>query len=331
MASDESKVKVSDESTKYITDAKGLRKMLKKYGVAVIPSVLNEKECVTMLSEMWDFFEQLSIGWDTPINRNEEGTWRGFYDLFPLHSMLIQHHGIGHAKVSWNLRQNPKIVDIFATFWGCDPEDLLVSYDGLSFGLPPEITNKGWHRKTWLHTDQNFDKEGFHCVQSWVTALDVNGEHDATLAFLEGSHRFHKSFGSKLKEKVVGDWYKLTTEDEAKFKEVDCEFKRMSCPAGSMVFWDSRTIHCGVEAVKGRPLPSIRSVVYLCYAPREQITAANLRKKIKAFEEKRTTSHWPCNPKLFGKTPRTYGKPIPKTSETEPPILTELGLKLAGF
>jgi len=36
-----------------------------------------------------------------------------------------------------------KIVKIFAEIWGCTPEELLVSFDGFSFGLPPEETKKG--------------------------------------------------------------------------------------------------------------------------------------------------------------------------------------------
>ena len=50
--------------------------------------------------------------------------------------MLIQYHSVGHAQVSWDVRQNPKIVDIFAHFWKCEPEELLVSFDGLLSYFP---------------------------------------------------------------------------------------------------------------------------------------------------------------------------------------------------
>ncbi len=45
----------------------------------------------------------------------------------------------------------------------------------------------------------------------------------------------------------------------------------------------------------------------------------------------RTTSHYPCNPKLFPKNPRTYGKELPTIKIIDKPNVTELGLKLAGF
>jgi hypothetical protein len=320
----------AEEEYKYNTTPKGLYKTLKKYGVAVIPRVLDEKECDEMLSKTWDFYEHITQDWDTPIDRDNEKSWRSFYDLFPLHSMLIQHHGIGHAGVNWWLRQNIKIVQIYALLWKCDPEDLLVSFDGNSLHMPPEITNKGWHRKTWHHTDQNLHVEDLQCVQSWVTALDVE-EGDATLSVLEGSHKIHGDFGETLKTKVKGNWYKLSAEEQEYFTSRGCEEVRIKCPKGSMVFWDSRTIHCGVEAVKGRPRSTFRCVTYLCYEPRDNITDANLRKKVKAFEENRTTSHWPCYPKLFGKNPRTYGAELKTITPAPKPEMTPLGMRLAGY
>jgi len=41
--------------------------------------------------------------------------------------------------------------------------------------------------------------------------------------------------------------------------------------------------------------------------PRSQASEANLKKKAKAFEERRMTSHWPMALRLFPENPRTYG------------------------
>ena len=112
-----------------------LKKTLEKYGVAIIPNVIDEDECKSMISGMWDFFEHITQSWEKPINRNDDSTWREFYKLFPNHAMLIQHWGVGHAQVSWDLRQKEKIVDIFAYFWECNKEELLTSFDGLSFNF----------------------------------------------------------------------------------------------------------------------------------------------------------------------------------------------------
>ncbi len=319
------------EGEKYHTTKENLRQTLEEYGVAIIPNVLDEQECNHMFNGIWDYFEHISQTWETPLDRNDESTFRGFYDLFPMHSMLIQYFSIGHNQASWNVRQNPKIVDIFSHFWNVYPEDLLVSFDALSFNIPPEITNKGWFRKKeWFHSDQSFTRNDFECVQSWVTALDVN-PGDATLSILESSHKYHSHAAEKFKLTDKGDWYKLNDEEKQFYFDNGCEIKRIKCPKGSLVFWDSRTIHCGVEALKERPISNYRAVIYLCYSPRSKATKKDLKKKIEAFENLRTMNHWPHKPKLFPKSPRTYGKTLPEITIIDPPCLTYLGTRLAGY
>jgi hypothetical protein len=257
-----------------------LKDTLQKYGVAVIPCVLNEEECNAMLGGMWEFFEHITSSWETPINRNDKKSWAGIYNLYPLHSMLIQYWGIGHCQSVWDVRQNEKCADVFAKLWGCDKKDLLVSFDGASFGVPPEDTKRGWNRgNTWYHSDQSFTKPDFKCVQGWVTALDVN-EGDATLSVFEKSHLFHKEAAEQFDITDKADWYKLTKEQEAFYIDKGCSIKNITCPKGSIVLWDSRTIHCGIEAVKTRDKPNFRSVIYLCYMPRNLCTTKKLTKKL---------------------------------------------------
>ena len=223
------------------------------------------------------------------------------------------------------------MVKIFSEIWQTLPEDLLVSFDGLSFAPPPEFTNRGWYRNhTWYHSDQSFTRNDFECIQGWVTGIDVK-EGDATLAFYENSHNVHKKFGKTFDIKDQKDWYKLSKDEEKFFKDNDCYEKRIKCPRGSLVLWDSRTIHCGTEAMKTRIEPNFRAVSYICYQPRSLSTPKQLEKKQKAFREMRMTSHWPAKIKLFPKNPRTYGGPLPEITPIAPPQLTELGERLAGF
>ena len=114
------------EYTKYFCSKESLCTTIQRHGVAIIPNVLDESECADMVHKIWDFLEHITQEWEIPIARDNEDTWRGFYDLLPLHSMLIQYWGVGHAQASWDVRQNRKIVEIFAHFWGCSAEELLV-------------------------------------------------------------------------------------------------------------------------------------------------------------------------------------------------------------
>jgi len=318
------------ECEKYVTTPEKLKETIDTYGVGIIPDVLNKEELLGMRNGMWDYLEHVTQKFEKPISRNDEKTWVEYVKMFPKHSMLLQQYGVGHSQFVWDVRQNPKVVDIFSKLWETPSENLLTSFDGASFHFPPEITKRGWYRKTWYHTDQSYFRPDFECVQSWVTAYDVN-EGDATLAFMECSNIYHKQFQDHFQIKDKSDWYKHTEIEQKFYEDKGCEEKRIKCKAGSMVFWDSRTIHCGTEAQKTREKQNMRNVVYICMVPRNLASEASIRKKQKAFNELRMTTHWPHKPKLFPVNPRTYGAPLPNVTQVEKPKLTQLGMKISGF
>jgi ectoine hydroxylase-related dioxygenase (phytanoyl-CoA dioxygenase family) len=322
------------EYTKYICNTTDeINQSLDNYGVAIVPSVLDETECLNLFNSIFDDLVYLTKNTEYPIIKENTETWKNYRKLFPLRSMLIQHWKIGHLQSVWDVRQNPKIVDIFSNIYSQPRDKLLVSFDGVSFQFPPEAVYYGWNRNnTWFHTDQSYTRTDKECIQSWITAKDVN-IGDSTIAFLEGSHKYHQSFAETFRVTDKKDWYKLNAIQESFYKDThNCAEKRIYCPKGSLVLWDSRTIHCGSEPYRHRTAENFRCIVYLCYQPISQITPKNLEKKRKAFNEMRMTTHYPCKVKLFGKNPQTYGEKLPSNiNEIQPPILSELGRKLAGF
>ena len=325
-------VEVQYEFERYIASSDNVLEVLNTYGVAIVPSVLSEEECTEMNKGMWDTLETLTQDWETPINRNIPTSWKEMKKLYPMHSMLIQHWSVGHSQYIWNIRQNPKVAKVFAKIWKCKAEDLLVSFDGVSYHMPPEITNQGWYRgRNWYHTDQSYTDSKFKCIQGWVTGYDVN-EGDATLSILESSNNYHKDCKERFNITEKPDWYKLNDEQVAFYTtEKGCLQTRIKCPKGSLILWDSRTIHCGTESLKTRATPNFRNIAYVCYEPRVRCDKKGLAKKQKAFNEMRITSHWPAKVKLFPKNPRTYGGPIYEVMQLSAPVLSDLGKKLAGF
>lgn len=321
------------EFEKFACTKENVKSTLEKYGVAIIPNVLSSEECEQMKSEMWNYLEHITQKFEVPIHRNKPESWRSFKDLFVKHSMLLQQFYIGQSQFNWNLRQNPSIYEVFAKLWNVKAEELLVSFDGASFHFPPETTNLGWYKgNNWLHCDQSYLRPDFECVQSWINAFDTN-VGDATLTVYEGSHKHHKEFRERFNISDKDDWYKLENDEQQDFyvKEKGCKQYHIKCPAGSLVLWDSRTIHSGTEPMKGREIPNFRCVSYLCYMPRKLAKPLDIKKKIKAFEELRTTSHWAHRCKLFPKTPRTYGKELPPITPINPPIINEMGEKFIGY
>lgn len=326
------------EGSKYYCTVDGVKDTINKFGVAIVLNVIDEAECQNTINGMWDYLEHITKNSLCKIKRDDVDTWRNYNKLYFKHSMLMQHWNVGQAQYIWNLRQNEKFVKIFAKIHNVNKSELLVSFDGSSVHFPSEITKIGWNRKVEYHCDQSFLRNDFECVQGWVNAFDTN-EGDATLSFLERSHLFHKDFKVDMKvsgEKGDGkeDWYILGTNNDRKVKyylEKGCTEQKIKCPKGSLVLWDSRTIHCGTEPLKERVKQNFRCVVYLCYLPRSLCNNANLRKKQKAFNDLRTTNHNPCKIKLFSKEPRTYGGIMPNITQINPPVLSDLGMKLAGF
>jgi hypothetical protein len=330
-----------------------LREVLKTHGVAVIPGLLDQKRCDALFDGFWSTMEFVSQGWKTPLARNNPKTWGGYSNLFPGHSMLLQ-HWVGHAQPFWDVRQDPDIVDVFAKLWQVPAKDLLVSFDGVSFHIPPEQrSNRGWARRERFHMDQRLSQTQLQTYQSWVTPLPVE-EGDGTLVVLRGSHahfaefakRFGHEFASKTRDYVLLQSYGgKKTDPETRLRQVrekrwidffigkGCEKCYIQCPAGSLVLWDSRTVHMGQEPRMGRLHPKFRAVVYVCYLPRRLATEKELIKKRAAFENGRMTSHWPQRSRLFGKVPVYWIKSSTKEPMTPFPLpkLTDLGKRLAAM
>lgn len=307
---------------------------LEKYGVCIIPSLLDDDECSHLETECWKMLEEITVNWETPIKQDDPKTWN-LTKFYALHHMLIQQL-VSHSQMCWSARQNPKIVEVFRHLW--KTQDLVTSFDGISVHFPPEKSGikKDWYnpklQKSWIHCDQSYKRNSLECYQSWVTPLAVN-PGDATLVYYEGSHKFHDTFAKAMGETPSEDWYVLKADDIQKYESYGCQKKMVTCPKGSMVIWDSRTIHCGLEPQKERLNPNMRICIYVCMVPRSRCTDAVLKKRRKYFEENRTTKHNPAFSNVFSKFPRIRSEKerreyIETTSYPTKAILTDLGKSL---
>ena len=103
-----------------------------------------------------------------------------------------------------------------------------------------------------------------------ITLWDVE-DGDTTLACWPGSHKVHAEYGEKFglnDPKVKGNrdhWQKTSSEEhytwlESKGLAPNC----VRAKAGSLILWDSRTMHQGIQSVKDRKNPKPRCVVYVC-------------------------------------------------------------------
>jgi len=338
----------SYEFEKYVCTPATMKTTIETYGVAIIPSILNDMECNEMIDGIWEFIHHITQHWPTPILRENRETYKEIHKLHLLRGAMFQQFSNGHAQYLWNLRQNPKILEVFSHFWGVSPEELLVSFDGTNFSIPNnQPTSSSNHHKArkggkkskegsvedeeepWYHLDQSLTRPDFECIQSWVTAFET-GEGDATLAILENSHRYFAEFAASTASKSMSDW-KMLNKDELEFYQSrGCEAKRIKCPKGSLVLWDSRTVHYGAPSLKRPTEQNFRLVGYICYRPRYFISKEMLKLKRESFNKLDTTSHHPTNFRVFRKLPAYVTLEHPVTS-IDPPVLNALGMRLAGF
>ncbi|RUS21600.1 hypothetical protein BC937DRAFT_92144 [Endogone sp. FLAS-F59071] len=64
----------------------------------------------------------------------------------------------------------------------------------------------------------------------------------------------------------------------------------LRAPAGTLMLWDSRTIHCNRPPT---PQGRTRAVAYVCMFKRDRATPAILQERCEYYETWRTTTHWP--------------------------------------
>jgi ectoine hydroxylase-related dioxygenase (phytanoyl-CoA dioxygenase family) len=317
-----------DQSLFEVERAEDITRVIEEYGVCILKNVLNEQECQGIVDGMVKTFQDITVDLRPRFEFSKSSSWKTLEHLFPIRSMLYQHWGLGHAQFVWDVRCNPKVINAFATIWGTN--DLLVSFDGIAFHLPPERSGKRFVDKDAYHVDQSFTRCYPDCIQGWINGFDTN-EGDATIKLLVGSHKHFQEFGTVNNITSPDDWHVIKDIDF--YLQKGCIEHRVTCPKGSLVLWDSRTVHFGASALKTRAKPNCRAVVYLCYTPKSRINETKRQKKISYFENLRMTSHWPHNPKLFPVHPRTYGAWLP-TNEIKPiskPVIEKQYYPLIGY
>jgi hypothetical protein len=208
--------------------------------------------------------------------------------------------------------------------------------DRVNFQFPGRrYENKG----PWCHVDQTLEQgTGRLYVQAYLTLSDaLDEEKDPGNRFYEGSHKIFEEFFSQSKRGNNDGWILLSDEQRIELKQ-KCPLVKPTYPKGSVVLWDSRTVHSpssGTDFARGR------FCIYFNYCPlwEKQNDQTTLKKKRQAFLERRATTHRPVPQKLFAETARTYGRPANEIAllEIDPVLLlnrdepTETEKYLFGF
>lgn len=285
---------------------------LENQGYCVIPQVLSNSEAEILYHRVWhEFIEQ---AWPK-CRMDDRSNWK---EEFPIHDKYGIFKGpAGQIQVMWDLRQDSRIVDIFAKVWNTN--DLVVSMDGLSIMCPPEIREGGFD--PWPHVDQSIPKEqnndnspllGFVSESPLKTSpFTIQGQFlfedsfdgDGGFYCIPKSHLRFDEFAPKLKveanteswsynNKFLMDFFKCVKDELGN----DYSMKHVTASRGSLILWDSRTVHWNQYPSKNRaysPCPRVRMVGYLLYLPKSRLTKNAIMLRKEAFEKGITTGAIP--------------------------------------
>jgi len=253
---------------------------LQTKGYCVIPNVLSNRE----VGDAKDLFYK----WQKTIPNHDK-----------IHNQIDPHgiykfHNVGHQEHAWAIRTNPKVVDVFKKIWNTDK--LVVSFDGSCY-ISKDCNKQD---NIWTHTDQAPNSKGLQCYQGFV-ALTSNRER--TLVVYEESHLLHEQYFKERNITSSKNWQLIS---EEYLETISTKKKALEVPAGALVLWDSITFH---QNRYGLPGSEERIVQYVCYLPKvnKKNSKSQEAKRLKYFNELRTTSHWPYPIRVNSLQPQTYG------------------------
>lgn len=257
---------------------------LKVLGYTVVEGVVSADACRDRHARLLDEMSVRGVNWKDPSVIRSAG---------PQVHGIVQHLEIGHAAPVWEMRQEERVARVFEELYG--DNDLLVSFDGICLWRESDVDDG----KRWWHVDQSHTRRGLRCIQGSIVMAPCAGG----LAVLPRSHAQHTTFARDVPRAATNkkDWFKFEEKD-GMFEFTKLQMSTGTQPlvvtasVGSLVLWDSRLAHMAQMAPIAAPAPQrTRCVVYVCYQPRRMISDALLKKKCKAFDEYRMTSHWPAS------------------------------------
>jgi ectoine hydroxylase-related dioxygenase (phytanoyl-CoA dioxygenase family) len=265
------------------TQPDAIKTHLEKQGYAVV-QVLSEAE-IAKLKNMFDI-------WFTSINPEiSTDSWQTMPDnVFG----IIKSYGVGQANFMWKARTNRNVQRVFTDLWGTS--DLITSFDGACY-WPASLATQ---TELWPHCDQHpkwHSDDKIWCIQGSLSLIDNLNKSDGGFVVWPRTHK-KDVFGKwceRLPDKCqTNDFFKVPLE---RYGITTKNAMVIRAPAGCLIVWDSRLIHCNVAPQPSKHvLPSDRLVLYICMLPRNRASREVLDMRKSLFLENKTTSHNPSNP-----------------------------------
>lgn len=238
---------------------------LEENGYCVIPNVLSPVETDVLYERVWH--EYIEKAWPK-CKMDDRSHWK---ESFPILNLIAHFAGpIGQTQVMWDLRQDPRIVDIFAKIWNTN--NLIVSMDGMSIMCPTSIREEDLPPWPCAYQGLNKRKDGVqhnnHPPEAFVSESSLNtkpftiegqflfedsGDGDGGFYCIPKSHLKFEEFSPTMDELEVSEapWSEKGVVRDRLLAELFPDgtsyvMKHVTAPKGSLILWDSRTLHYGI-------------------------------------------------------------------------------------
>jgi len=298
-----------------------IRSKLVEHGVCLVTGVLTPEEC-KLLEQVWSN-DLVSVLDDAPktgefddiiahLRRGDLTAWPAEWSTILGRKNMASQRGAPHGGFAWTARLNPTVRHIFASLFEVSEEDLCVGLDLPFWSAANSPSAK--QNVEWLHVDQN------HCTgMTWQCAQGVlyvwASDHDAcsTTVVWPGSH-------SAVYDSMMADPSAIAKGSNpggqsVKINELEdpdrrdsllaaalAGSRRVPCPAGSLLLWDSRIVHQGWA---GGP----RLAQPVCWEPRSRRDPGALARKVFMCAAGVPSSHSSSEGRVHGMATRTEPTP----------------------
>lgn len=249
------------------SDSVKWKSYLEEEGYVVLHNILTPEKKTEYMEQFKSQWSRVSTGfsWDDPT------TYTIQHSPMMFGKGMAIFNGFGHSNFMWSLRTDPNIYSIFENIHGTT--DLTVSLDGFSVFLSDKQKPK-----SWLHVDQN-PQNDIYSIQGAYNFLPV-GENDAGFVVVPKSH---KEFVPDVKNRK--NWFVV---DQDTFVP---QAKKLIIPENCFVLWNSKLIHAN-EGMKKGNIGFNRLTTYITYLPKSVRTEAIKLKRMAAYMNGKSTSHW---------------------------------------
>lgn len=279
--------------------ADALRNVLAEHGIAIVTNVLSPTECLEA-EERWrndlvDLVDQHELAnaphcqkvfrqltrqnaadaikaWPEGCDEAIGMAKRGFAGL----------RGLPHGEFAWQCRLHPVVRDAFAAAHNVSVDDLSVGCDSVFWSNPN--CAKADSNNEWLHCDQNHNTGLTWPIFQGLLYIWPSGKPRAsTTVVWPGSHKaevygrmmadpYAVEKGTSSGGQLIKTNMLQSDDGRALHTEAVLGARRVPMPPGSLLLWDSRTIHQGWS---GGP----RLAVPVCWEPRDRRSEQALRRK----------------------------------------------------